>query len=1332
MRWLGALAIAVLLGVMTARPSEAQAQECATPVTSWQTSSTLKATASGVACTGGTCNVNQSAAQAGAIKAGTSSCTSLLWVGVLPTSVSLADSITTPCLTGGGNLVETLGQPTNPTGETILTLDLSANTYSLEADAESSMTMAISGCGEGSSQPSSYIYVPASNWPQKLSLPATVQPLTSSTTFTALTPDAFAPATWTYAFTLIPRFSEDDDCDAAGGSTIGCQNLRLGEDVPIAGTRFNLHYASDRAAIGLGDPVASSDASMIGGWTLSVHHAYNASTNTLFLGDGRQRSAYQLGVPLTVNGQYLLASADGSEIYVFDTTTGRHVATRRPLTGATEYSFGYDGSGRLATVTDASGNVTTIHRDASGFPTSIVAPFGQTTILALDANKLLSKITDPLGHSDSLVNAANGLITSRTDRNGQVYHYAYSSAGRLSKDTDPIGGFTQLSRTDSTTNLSYTAVRKTALGATSTYKNTITASWVQDGAKPYSEQHTNTWRSGLRATSSTSLHANRLSRNVTLPTGTSMSSVTGADPVWGLQVPVALSGSDTEGSLTALFTGSRTATLGTAGNPFTLVSETDNQSINSRLTRTSFTSSNRTIVATSPAGRKVTTVLDALERTASIQVGGRLATTFAYDGHGRLISTAQGSRQTGYSYNADGLVASTTDSLGRQTTFTYDAVGQLVSATLPGAATIAYGYDGEGNVTLHKPTGRPAHRFAYSAVGQPISYTPPVVTGTGATLYTYDLDRNLTKITRPDGETIVYGYDAADRLVSATFPTATVSLAYDAATGHIATVANGSETVAYAYAGRLPTASTWSGAVAGSIARTFSNDFFVTAQTVDGGNSVTFAYDKDGLTIQAGALTIQRRASDGLISGTTLGVTTDSRTYDGFGELSSYTASVNGSPIWSIAYTRDAGGRITQRSETISGASHTDAYSYDAVGRLIKVTKNGTTDSYTYDPNSNRLSGTLNGIASTGTYDAQDRLLTYGVSSYAYSANGELTRRTAAGQTTSYSYDVLGNLIGVTLPGASIAYVVDGENRRVGKKVNGVLQNGFLYDGDAVLAQLNGANGVMRRFVYGTRAITPDYLIAGVTPYRIFSDERGSPVLVVNATTGGIAERITYDEFGNVLADTSPGVQPFRFAGGLYDVDTGLVRFGARDYDPSVGRWTTKDPIRFNGGAMNLYEYGLGDPVNTIDPSGLYSLEEACYDAAKKIEETTDKIIDRIKKIIRDKTATVSLGPVDVHTGRPAISTTAEVDVTVDGQKVASADATVEVGVTPSNNPRDPLIYIDAEGNLKVLKWVVPLFKTHKEFGDPNTWWGVGMGTDVRDGKLEKALCNDAGDGCGQ
>lgn len=92
--------------------------------------------------------------------------------------------------------------------------------------------------------------------------------------------------------------------------------------------------------------------------------------------------------------------------------------------------------------------------------------------------------------------------------------------------------------------------------------------------------------------------------------------------------------------------------------------------------------------------------------------------------------------------------------------------------------------------------------------------------------------------------------------------------------------------------------------------------------------------------------------------------------------------------------------------------------------------------------------------------------------------------------------------------------------------------------------------------------------------------------LVIDTQSGVIAQRLDYDAWGKVQTDTNPGFQPFGFAGGLYDLDTGLVRFGARDYDPTTGRWTAKDPILFNGGDTNVYAYSKDDPVNLRDPDG--------------------------------------------------------------------------------------------------------------------------------------------------
>jgi RHS repeat-associated protein len=85
----------------------------------------------------------------------------------------------------------------------------------------------------------------------------------------------------------------------------------------------------------------------------------------------------------------------------------------------------------------------------------------------------------------------------------------------------------------------------------------------------------------------------------------------------------------------------------------------------------------------------------------------------------------------------------------------------------------------------------------------------------------------------------------------------------------------------------------------------------------------------------------------------------------------------------------------------------------------------------------------------------------------------------------------------------------------------------------------------------------------------------GSVRLLVDST-GSVVERIDYDEFGNVLADTSVGSEPFGFGGGAKDADTGLTKLGARDLESVTGRWLTRDPILFKGG-VNIYAYSTND-----------------------------------------------------------------------------------------------------------------------------------------------------------
>jgi RHS repeat-associated protein len=360
---------------------------------------------------------------------------------------------------------------------------------------------------------------------------------------------------------------------------------------------------------------------------------------------------------------------------------------------------------------------------------------------------------------------------------------------------------------------------------------------------------------------------------------------------------------------------------------------------------------------------------------------------------------------------------------------------------------------------------------------------------------------------------------------------------------------------------------------------------------IQGEPPIEHGYDPDDSLIQAGPLTILRDPQTGLPDITRTGAVETDLDVSQFAEPERFTATFAGQPLYQATYIRDALGRITGIEEIVAGQPRSVLYDYDAADRLATVHEPGQpTRDYFYDPNGNLLEIREAGIpVLTATHDAQDRLVTHGRFTLTHTDSGHLSTKldTLTGESTYYYYDELGNLLGVDLAdGRSIQYLVDGADRRVAKLVDGELQWLFVYAGGLPVARLFPDGSVESIYVYGALAHVPDLVIKAGRTYRILHDHLGSPRLVVDVETGEIAQRLDYDVHGRVLVDTNPDFQPFAFAGGLHDVDTGLVRFGARDYDPALARWTAKDPSGFAGGDTNLYAYAYGDPVNFVDPNG--------------------------------------------------------------------------------------------------------------------------------------------------
>ncbi|MDZ4081587.1 MAG: RHS repeat-associated core domain-containing protein [Bdellovibrionales bacterium] len=999
----------------------------------------------------------------------------------------------------------------------------------------------------------------------------------------------------------------------------------------------------------------------LGGWTLSPHHFYDRFQKIVFRGDG---SLYATEAIKDGSGNYQVTSEDGSEIYIFN-PSGVHQLTKTSVKGATKYTFSYS-SGRLTSITDAYSNVTSINYDMSNFPASIVGPYGQTTTLSVDGNGNLNSIENP--NSEEFVmtyhSGSGGLLHTFTKPGGAVSTMTYDSDGLLTSDSSSAGGSLTLTRTGSAT--SFTVTVETAEGIETTYNvanaSPSTYSRSSSGSGTYFSTGL-TYSNGVPSTNS-----------ITDTFGASISKVFASDSRTSSPYVAYQTVGTTNYTQTIYRT--KTSTLSDPDDIFSATALSDVVTINSDAYSTTYDSSTSTYTHESPEGRMSYTTIDSDERIVSAQVASYTPVEYNYDANGRLENVSQGANRTiDIAYDADGYVESVTNAYNEETSFVYDDAGRVLTRTLPDARVITYTYDDNGNVTSVTPPSNQLHEFEFNGFDLLSKYIAPAgtvfsinksahsvsqkmkigwntiiklianffagwfpsaeavalsITTDVETDYAYNNDRQIELITRPTSDTIAYSYNATTgRLETIVVPTGTYTYSMDGAYSRYGSIESPDGVIqTYTYDAHLILSKTNSGTTSGAVAFTYTNDFSLNTSQVNTETAISYSYDDDNLIVGAGDQTISRFSATGFPQTATLTNVSENYTYDSnFGELASiqgkYSTATN---IYQETISRDYLGRISTKVETIGGgSSNTYLYAYDSSGRLVTVLKNSTAlASYTYDSNSNRTSQTISGVTKTATYDEQDRIVTHGTKTYQYDDAGDLTQKsdsaTSPASVTTYDYDVMGNLKSITMPNSTVyTYLYDGKNKRVGKKVGGTLTRQYVwFNGTRLAAELDSTGGVISEFVYGIKRNVPDYIIKSGTKYKVLTDHLGSVVAVANASTGVVAQAISYDEFGRVLSDSSPGFQPFGFAGGMYDSDTGLVRFGARDYDAEIGRWTIKDPILFKGGDTNLYGYVMNDPVNFKDSQGL------SVDGCDSFRNEIDKIRNRISNLITDRNANSS------------------------------------------------------------------------------------------------------------
>jgi len=894
----------------------------------------------------------------------------------------------------------------------------------------------------------------------------------------------------------------------------------------------------------------------------------------LYVAEAQADVVRRIDVRLTGEARSLVPNKDGSEFYEFD-TAGYHTRTFNTVSGEVVNTFEYDGVGLLTSVTDVDGETTTIERDDDGNPTAIVAPDGQRTNLEVNNDGYLDVVEAPTGDQASLSYGDGGLLTEYEAPSGRTVTFGYDELGNVETATTSSGTIT-LSETEADD--VRTVTHESPLGRTITQEVTH-----GDDRRLVTESPSGAARTVIE-------HEDGSKTRVSRESDTVEQEPYEPDPRFG---PAAgYVGNETRRTPQGLHSNveiRRSARMTDDEDPSTLERLVETKTVDSRTSKYVADTSERELTETTPEGRAVTTTVDAAGRPTRIDPDGLAPTVVDRDDSGSVesVTVGTGSDEREYTHEyRNGFLWRTTNPEGHQLTLDRDAAGRITESTLPDGRVVDYDRDREGLLSSITSPGGSTHGFAYDGLDLDTVTLPD-----GSVVdYDFDADGNVSSVEYPGGDVLSYTYDDAGRTDEIDLGHGSITFTWDDAFDLAKTI-DGPDGVSLdlEYDGSLVTKRTWSGGVSGVVGRTYDDSFRLDSRTV-AGNTVTFDYDDDDNRTKAGALNIDLKSDTGLVDETTLDASVESWTYDEFGDVDTHDASVGGTTLYDADYTYDDRGVVEELTETVEGETTTREFRHDASGRLERVITDGTTtQEFGYDDDDNRTSHTRDGSTVTPTYDDRHRLKTYGDRTYDYTAAGHLQSVTENGDTTTYDYDVRHNLRSVTKPdGTAIEYLHDAFDRRVAKKVDGTITRKWLYrDGLNPVAELDGDDNLVAQFVYGTRDYVPDYVIKNGTNYRIVTDHLGSPRLVVDANSGDVEQRIDYDAFGRVTDDTNPGFQPFGFAGGLYDPDTGLVRHGARDYDPETGRWTTPDPLNVAGGSFNRYTYAGNGPLNLVDRTGL-------------------------------------------------------------------------------------------------------------------------------------------------
>ncbi len=898
----------------------------------------------------------------------------------------------------------------------------------------------------------------------------------------------------------------------------------------------------------------------------------NMLTNTDALNHTTTVTYNNLNQPLTVTDVNA-----GITHYQYD-TNGNLTQTTDPLSHATAYVN--DNHGRRTLATDANGGIITYHYDDSAGKYGVLDyitnaenkssyytydnmaniktskdPNNNITTYTYDALGRLIRTDYPNGAVAFAFIDGDGLIRSETNANGGSTSYAYDAAGRVTKITDPMGYITTAQYDGAGNQIAVTD------------PTNITTNYTYDDL--------NRPKTSINPLGNTTTYNYDACGNMTEI----------IDPMGH----IAFQSYDALQRVTA--SGRRTTSGGANVNA------------------TTYTYDNRgnVLTSTDPLGHttnyqynpdnqltSVTNLVTLDPTTPAVQT--QINTQYGYDNCGnRITVTNANGHITGYTYDKVGHVKSETLPGNFTTSYTYDPDGRVISKTDPKGQTITYTYNPTGNLLSKTYPDNSTVSYTYDSLGKRLTMKDTLTTS----YYTYDANARLTGTMDDYGNTLNYSYDNAGRKLSMTTSFGTQTCHYNGAgqLDKLTDFKNNIINLAYDLDGKI-TQITYPNA--GNIVDTYNNLDQLTNRscTASNGNYYHFDYQYD---------------NNGNI---------DQCIYNFYAtDVSPSTQSSTG------VYQYNEINQITSEnvSSTPYGGNNNLKYCYDKLGnRTKKYINDYLINTYQYDANTELLMNeqytpqvmniNLEGYSKTNQYDSNGNQI---------KVVNQSSRPYKGPSTTTNKYDYENSLIYSNLKDDYACrkyvenHIVNGDGQLLGVQtgVTETLTNQIInsygtysqYDGSQVIADRDGAGATISsynrlpngRLLSSYITITRDNKTRD-TVYS-FADILNTSVADVrpNHAYTNMFGLPSFGDYNVAQSDTR-----FSFTGAPYFSGIGLYQMGARFYNPSTGRFITRDTYRGNiyqPWTQNLYTYCNNNPINYVDPSGhnAASITTTIWNAAK-------------------------------------------------------------------------------------------------------------------------------------